>query len=558
MGSLRFAASFVTLAWLGMIGWSSGCGGGSVATSPADDGSAAEDRTTTESGHDGDDGKGAESGQGGDDGGDSGSGGDATTLTGDGSDATSLDSPPGAVEDGGDGDTGGPAQTSKDGTVSTSACAGRGHTSISGRVFDPAGKNPVYNVAVWVPYQAPDPMQSGLTCNCSALYTGGFVGPVAFTDATGAFKIDPAPASLSGGSVPLVIQAGKWRTLTSVQVICGQDNHSQDGTLRLPQGRPGSGVVYVGDLPNLAISTGGADTLECLLTRVGVAESEYVAGAGGQGPHVHIYQGAPATSPAPVAAPQSLVALWDTAAHLAAYDAVLLSCEGAPTMGVNPRALFDYGAMGGRVFASHFHYQWFLGAPFPNLGTWYTARQNQLNNPAYGIVQTSLPNGQAFPEGVAMQAWLQTTHALDDAGELEILQARHNVDVGIVDFPTAIPWMYFDPAMSTIDPLGGTYDPLSATSALALSYDMRGAQGEASCGRIVYSDIHVGGNTGDYGEAPNASSPPAGRTDVPSGCNASVDLSAQEKALEFILFDLTSCLTPPGSLDAGVTIAIAK
>ena len=49
----------------------------------------------------------------------------------------------------------------------------------------------------------------------------------------------------------------------------------------------------------------------------------------------------------------------------------------------------------------------------------------------------------------------------------------------------------------------------------------------------------------DYGEAPNASSPPQGGV-VPDGCNADVDLSPQEKVLEFMVFNLTSCLTPPG------------
>jgi hypothetical protein len=518
MRTARFVASFLVAGWVGVVSWNSGCGGSSG----------------------GGPGSGDDSGVGG-----SGSGSGASSGI--------------IIQEGGNTNT--PAITTKDGKISVDACTGKGATSISGKVFDPAGKNPVYNAAVWVPYTNPGTMPRsltmGLTCNCSELYTGGFVGAYALTDPTGYFKIDGAPASLTGGNVPLVIQVGKWRTVTSVAVACGQDNHSKDGDLRLPQGRPGSGVAFPGDLPDLAISTGGADTLECLLTRIGVAQSEYTSGVGSGG-HVHIYQGAPSTSPAPVGAPQSSASLWDTPAHLEQYDAVLLSCEGAPTMNANPSALFAYGTSGGRVFASHYHYQWFLGQPFPNLGTWYTTHQNQLVGLTSGIIQTKLPNGQTFQEGVAMQAWLQNVNALDSSGELQIAQARHNVDVGFPNFPQAVPWMYFDPAKSTFDPNNGTYDPVSAQSTLYFSYDTRGAQGEASCGRIVYSDLHVGGNSGDYGESPNASSPPAGRTDVPSGCNANVDLSAQEKALEFMLFDLTSCLAPPGSPDAGVTIMMAK
>jgi hypothetical protein len=514
MRTARYVVSLVMIGCAGLFGWSSGCGGSSG------DGVSDAGRDAT-----------------------SGSSGGGISL--------------------GDGNTGGSVGsiTSKDGKVSTAACPlSQGVTSISGKVFDPAGRDPVYNVAVWVPYTTPGPMPAGLTCNCSELYTGGFVGQYALTDATGSFTISPAPASTTGGTVPLVLQIGKWRTQTQVQVNCGTNNQIPDGTLRLPGRLPTTtpaptdlpGLV-TGDLPSLAISTGGADTLECLLTRIGVSESEYVPGASTT-KRIHIFQGSPPSSPTMAGAPLSYMSLWNSAADLSPYDAVLLSCEGAPTTMPNTQALFTYATSGGRVFGSHYHFQWFLGAPWPNLGTWYTDNANQLNNPTLGIIPTTLPNGVPFPQGQAMKTWLSTVNALETNGELSIVQARHNVDVARGQ--AGVPWMYFDPDASTF-PANVVYDPVSATSTLYLSYDTMGAQGEGSCGRVVYSDLHVGGNSGDYGESPNSSSPPAGRTDVPTGCNADVELSKQEKALEFMLFDLTSCLAPPGS-DGGVTITMAQ
>jgi hypothetical protein len=292
---------------------------------------------------------------------------------------------------------------------------------------------------------------------------------------------------------------------------------------------------------------------------VGVDKGEYVAGAGtAGGGHVHIYQGAtqaaaPNTSPG---APQSSMSLWDTPAHLSQFDAVLLSCEGAPTMNLNTSALIAYGGVGGRVFASHYHYQWFTnmmgmvqGLTF---GTWYTQHSNFLATAA-GTVQTTLPNGNMFYEGQALKDFLTATNALDSSGELVVYQARHNVDVALNTPQYAIPWINFDPAKSTFQP-NTTNDPLVSSqtlnSTLYFSYDPPGAGTETNCGRFVYSDLHVGGNSGDYLESPMASSPPAGGI-VPTGCNSGVQLSNQEKALEFMLFDLTSCLSPPGD-DGGI------
>ena len=428
---------------------------------------------------------------------------------------------------------------SRDKSVCIGLCPGV--TTLSGKVFDPAGKNPVYDAAVWVPSETPGPMPPPLSCNCASLYMGGVVGAYAITAPDGSFRIDGVASAVHGTSVPLVVQLGKWRYQTHVDVVCGQANSVPDGALRLPQGGPGMGLEFAGDLPQIAVSTGGADTLECLLARMGVAEQEYAPGSGGP-QHVHIFQGSPAdVAPnTPTAAPPSASTLWDSADHLSQFDAVLLSCEGAPTTKTNPQALYAYGLMGGRVFASHDHYTWFLDAPFSPVGTWFTEKPNRLAT-AYGAIATTLPSGGPFPEGKAMMQWLQAAGALDSSNEFPIADAYHTLDaLSSTPTPAWIPWIDYDAARSSLDPaLPG--DPLDSASTLFLSYGPQSPISvETTCGRFIYSDLHSA-NPNDYG--PTSTTPPD-RVAVPAGCAASDPLSSQEKVLEFTLLDLLSC-TPP-------------
>ena len=370
-------------------------------------------------------------------------------------------------------------------------CVSGATTTISGTVYDPAGNNPLYNVAVYVPNEPVEALGTGASCDaCDTLYTGNPIA-AALTDGTGRFTLENAP---DGTDIPLIVQIGKWRRqLTIASVAPCQDNPQPDGMLRLPRN------TGEGDIPHIAVSTGGADTLECLLRRVGVDASEYVAGADRAG-RVHIFKGNPLVSdppggagrdaspdtspPAPIAAD----ALWSSVDDLMMYDVVLLSCEGNETIGMNQQVLHDYADAGGRVFASHFHYSWFNTGPYgtENLATW-TRNSNEIGD-TLGTIVTALPDGEPFPKGMALLTWLQTVGALKD-GRLPIVEARHNADVSAANTPSQ-PWIVAD------------------------------------------SDLHVGGASGDDPMAP-----------VPTGC-ADGQLSPQEAALEFMLFDLSSCITP--------------
>jgi len=421
----------------------------------------------------------------------------------------------GTLKGGGDG--GGPTGPCVNLQCQQHACSGGGSTTISGTVYDPAAKNPLYDVVVYVPNSKVAPFASGATCDsCGTLYSGNPV-VTALTDASGKFTLTNAP---DGANIPLVVQIGKWRKQYVIPSVSQcTDNPQPDKTLRLPKNHA------EGDIPNIAISTGGADTLECLLKRVGVDEAEYGPGSGGAG-RIHIFQGsptgflgfggAPNTSPG---APASSKALWDSAADIMQYDIVLLSCEGAETANMNQSVLLNYSAAGGRVFASHFHYAWFDSGTYgsSNLASW-SPGSNNIGDITASIV-TTLPSSAPFPKGLALQQWLGNVGALS-GGKLPIQQARHNADVSASNTPSQA-WIVADGSNATeyfsFDP------PLGATP-------------DKQCGRTVFSDLHVGAASGDYTGLGKV---------TPSGCTPG-DLSPQEKALEFMLFDLSSCVQPNG------------
>jgi len=426
------------------------------------------------------------------------------------------------------------------------SCSGGGTTTISGVVYDPAGKNPLYNVAVYVPESPLQPLPKGVptgadACSCGALFkSGAFVSTATGVD--GSFKLDNAPV---GSQVPLVLQVGKWRRQVTINVTACTDNAQPNGSLALP------GTVAPGDtndnMPDIAVSTGCADTLECLMHRIGLPDSEYVAGAGGSG-HIHVFAGGQtgkggcggsvghAENPGMAGAPPAYQNLWASAADLMPYDITLLSCEGAETYRANPPALEQYLNAGGRVFASHFHYSWFAGpigsgqgysAPADwgnNLASW-TPGANGGNDPLSGVIDQTLNGSNApFPKGQALFQWLGIVHALGQHGvpaqDLSIYQSRYNAQVGPGNKPSQ-PWItvpgwteYFSfdaPVNAAPGPDGGA---------------------PAYCGRAVFSDLHVDGD------------PKTQDTMAPPGGCSSGDLSPQEKALEFMLFDLSSCVIP--------------
>lgn len=404
-------------------------------------------------------------------------------------------------------------------------CSAGTTTSISGKVYDPAGKTPLYNVAVYVPNGAVPAFTEGASCDrCGS----SIVGPVtaAITDENGAFKLENAPA---GTDIPLVIQVGKWRRQLKIPSVaaCADTALTDPQVTRLPRNKA------EGDLPRIAIAAGSADQMECLPRRLGIDDAEFTNAAGDG--RVHLYTGhhrtgrngggdVPITRFADTlnggAELTSADELWGSSESLMKYDIVILSCEGNAYANDKPmpmrQAMYDYASRGGRVFASHLHAVWFAEGPdpVPTTGTW---RERQDPTPNGEPLPATI--NQTFPKGQALANWLVNVGATTTPGQMMLSFPRDTLQA--VEPTLAREWITLDSPEYPQSPKSVQY--MSFNAPLGVPEDQ-------VCGRAVYTDLHVA-SVDQTGEQPP----------FPSGCEVR-DLSAQEKAVAFMLFDLSSCV----------------
>ncbi|MGO9666167.1 MAG: hypothetical protein ACLP66_23065 [Polyangia bacterium] len=481
----------------------------------------------------------------------------------------------------------GSADSAVDGAGGT--CGGGANTTISGVVYDPAGMNPLYNVIVSIPSAALSPFPAGVSCASCASQVSGQPIATAMTDAKGHFVIGNVPW---GASFPLVMQLGKWRRQITIPASmvgkqCADNPIADTWTsttpatlLRLPRNiTDGDNNGQYTSMPKIAIAAGNAQSsdltaterLQCLLRRIGVDASEFTLPSGSGS--VRLYNQSKNSDTCNTISgitgtfPDATTSLWDKQADLNQYDVILLNCGGAEedptsTSGQafipNPAAvnlMEAYVNAGGRVFAEHFHWVWirsFTGytSPFGPVATWYNdPGEPNSGTGQIGAVSRDTLIDQSVPKGAAFASWLLNVGATTTPGHLTLSSSVKYTAIDQIK-PPSQRWIFEPtPTDAGVPPpdAGVTGAPAQYTHAFSFNTPV-GAAESAQCGKFVYTALHVSdsASTGFPGD------PSTGSTVFPTCCATRTALSAQEKAMEFMIFDMAACLTPTGgTINAG-------
>jgi hypothetical protein len=395
-------------------------------------------------------------------------------------------------------------------------CGNADGTTVTGTVYDPAAQRGLYNVFVYVPNRALDPIATGPVCTACQAPASGKPIASATTDSKGKFTIKNVPA---GGNIPLVMQLGKWRRRINIPQVqqCQANVLSDKNLTRLPK-KQGEGNAD-SNIPQIAFAT-GCDWAECFLNRtIGIDPSEFT-GPSGKG-RVHIYKGHD-DGQQPVASPGDAYAFWGNYASMKKYDLIFNACECSPddrtAGGQYPQAytnMKQYIDGGGRFFGTHYHYNWFAQptgpADYQMQAPWLT---NVGFNSSGFMIDTSFPRGKAFAD------WAQANAVTTTYGQIDVTDTRNDVAglnggmQGNGTYKNSTQWIYH-PSNQTL------YFSFNAPTAKPV---------KDQCGRAVFSDVHLSGDT--Y--------PASGS--FPGYCAGATGHDKDEQALEFLFFDLSSCV----------------
>jgi hypothetical protein len=391
-------------------------------------------------------------------------------------------------------------------------CAPGTTTEIVGRLFAGNGSDPVPGAIVFVPVADVPELPTAVTCDqCNNL-------PSAVTTATtsfdGSFRLRGVPA----GTFPLVARLGRFqRVATITATACIENRVDADPDtgnkgLRLP--RKKGELAPLDRLPRIAVISGDYDQIECVLKRIGVDELD-------------MYNGRATGTTNPPAIAEQATLLGD-GKRLFSYDIVVVNCTDNQYQSLLANAtvkqnLESFVASGGRLYVTDWAYD--------------VIEQVPAFSPYICFEPQSPPAAPMCSAGPARPMSADSRDYY--SGRSQILDPE--MARWLTQFPGTIDGsssVEVDYSFVVVSKVGGDSNGKSTvwvqgpakgygTRPQTVTFDYK------SCGRVHFST---------YNTEPNGNVDDSQRW--PSGCKAS--LSAQERLLEYLFFNVAACVGPPG------------
>jgi hypothetical protein len=389
------------------------------------------------------------------------------------------------------------------------ACAGSGTTTISGTVFMPNGRLTLPQVEIYIPNGSPTSLPAPPThARCNQAPSGHPIAATLSGD-DGTFTLHNVPV---GQNIPVVLLAGKWRRQVVIPVVAAcTDNALPPELSRMPR------VRSEGDIPHIAVATGNADSMECLVRKSGIDDSEFGIAGGTQSVHLFAANGADRFDAAHGGAllPSSTT-LWANQSSLSAYDQALFACEGSQNPTTKPLTALDglkaYADAGGRVQIAHWGNYWIQA----NAASWIALATWDNGRPAPSSLIAAIDGGNAT--GRRFGAWMIANNFATDPASIAVQGPKHTL------LKVAGPAR----RMAYADDVDGS------PSVQLFEVTTPVEESAQPFGRLVFGDMHPSGAD---------SSSPGGAGFPSSGCHSAVtEFTPQDAALLYAMFDLERCV----------------
>ena len=385
-------------------------------------------------------------------------------------------------------------------------------TEVVGKLYAGNGKDPIPGAAVFVPVDNLPEFPPGLGCDlCNDT-------PPAVTQAItnfdGSFRLKGTPA----GKFPLVARLGRFQRVVAMEsVACVENTVPADpgtgtGIVRLPKkNRELSPQDYI---PRIAVVSGDYDQIECVLKRIGIDELD-------------MYNGRAVGSRNPPAIAE-LGALLADETKLLSYNIVVVNCTDNQYQGLlaTPQVkknLEKFVRSGGRLYVTDWAYD--VIEQVPEFAPYLCFEPQSLPGPAMCLAAPEKPTaadsrsyygGQYRVLDKEMVKWLEQMPGVINRN------AQVAVDYSFVVVSKASD----DPKTQTkvwVDGPASSYGNRPQT----VTFDYN------SCGRVHFSTY----NTEPDGVVSEGSR-------WPSSCKS--NFSPQERLLEYLFFNIASCVQGPG------------